>query len=101
MDDAAVAVPPSRVRCQRSLSPGLKGTPSAASRSIAAGAFSTTNSTIDRSLRPGARDHCVLDMRRKGVARLQHRGDPACAQAVEPSERPPLASTTTLNAPRG
>ncbi len=40
----------------------LKGTPSAASRSIAAGAFSTTISTVGAVVEPGAGDKCVLDM---------------------------------------
>ena len=44
---------------------------------MARGAASTTCSTTRRSLRPGAGDHRVLDMRLEAVAFLEHRGDPA------------------------
>src|SRR5688500_18560946 len=92
--------PPSRVRCQRAPfstapSPGVNGTPSSASRSIAAGAFSTTNSTALRSLRP-APATIVSSIWLSNVSPASSTAAmPPCAQAVEPALIPPLASTAT------
>ena len=44
----------------------------------------------------GAGDHRVLDMALEGVARLQHRGDPALRPGGRALGKPPLASTATL-----
>src|SRR5258708_985402 len=89
--------PPSRVRCQRSLirSPGLNGTPSEASRSMAAGAFSTTNSTVARRLRPAPAIIVSSMWLSKVSPGSITAAIPPCAQAVEPDDKPALARTTT------
>src|SRR5688572_20111733 len=88
--------PPSRVRCQRSDSPGVKGTPSSASRSIAAGAFSTTNSTARRSLRP-APAPIVSSIWLSNVSPGSSTAAiPPWAHAVDPALISPLARTATL-----
>ena len=74
--------PPSRVRCS-ALRPSRRERHAELDqplRSRAARA-STTCSTTSRSLRPGAGDHRVVDMRFEAVAFLQHRGDAALRPA--------------------
>ena len=79
--------PPSRVRCQRvAPSATLNGTPSSASRSIAAGALLDHELDGGAVVEPGAGDHRVLDMALERVAGLQHRGDPALRPAGRASE---------------
>ena len=74
----------------------LKGTPISASRAIAAGAFSTTISTVARSLSP-APAIMVSSIWLSNVSPGSSTAAmPPCAQAVDPSAKPPLASTVTL-----
>ena len=90
--------PPSRVRCQRSgppSSPALKGTPNSASRSMAAGARPTTCSTTARSFRPAPATIVSSTWSAKLSPASSTAAIPPCAQAVEPSSNPPLASTAT------
>src|SRR3546814_8594123 len=90
--------PPSRVRCQRSASasPGLKGTPRSASRSITAGAFSTTNSTALRLLSPAPAVMVSSRWLSNVAPGSSTAAIPPCAQAVEPAEMSALARTITL-----
>ena len=87
--------PPSRVRCQ-SLPSRLNGTPSLANRSIATGAFSTTNSTVARLLSPAPATIVSSIWFAKLSPGSSTAAIPPCAQAVAPSEIDPFANTTTL-----
>src|SRR4051812_43076159 len=90
--------PPSRVRCQPSSPPARSnGTPSAASRSIAAGALPTTNSTVSRRLRPAPAIIVSSTWLSNVSPGSSTAAMPPCAQAVEPAEISPLARTATFS----
>lgn len=86
--------PPSRVRWRSPLS-RLKGTPSSHSRSIEAGAWAITYSTTSRSLSPAPAIMVSRTWFSKVSPASSTAAIPPCAQAVAPSLRPPLASTST------
>ena len=65
------------------------------SRAIAAGAFSTTNSTARRSLSPAPATIVSSIWLSKVSPRSRTAAMPPCAQAVEPADSAPFDSTTT------
>src|SRR5690606_35866405 len=68
----------------------------ASSRSIAEGAFSTTNSTVSRRFRPAPATIVSLIWFSNVSPASSTAAIPPCAQAVDPPASSPLASTSTL-----